>query len=135
MNRAYAVLDVKSVDEESASSRGIATTPSRRSVGRYRRERSAPNSRIRCRCCGSTIRQAGRHVIRDKVTKDGIDVRSAVRQVDEPGTLKDRIDEAWQSVKLGWCAAYRSASAPSRLRGWKTYGIRFMKSEVARAQR
>lgn len=35
-----------------------------------------------------------------KPTKDGIPFEAEVAVVDEPGTLKDRVDEAWQSIKL-----------------------------------
>src|SRR5688572_33058724 len=44
------------------------------------------------------------------VTKAGIKIRARVSKVDEPGRLKDRLDEAWQSIKhklvrglsIGW---------------------------------
>jgi len=34
-------------------------------------------------------------------TEDGIPFKAQIEDIDEPGALKDRLDEAWQSVKLG----------------------------------
>ena len=36
-----------------------------------------------------------------KVTDAGIEITATIAKIDEPGTLKDRIDEAWQSIKSG----------------------------------
>ena len=38
-------------------------------------------------------------VFQAEATATGITVRAQVERVDEPGTLKDRLDEAWQAVK------------------------------------
>ena len=37
----------------------------------------------------------------DKPTKAGIEFEAQLPTVEEPGALKDRVDEAWQSIKLG----------------------------------
>src|SRR5688572_18694281 len=39
-------------------------------------------------------------VFEAKPQKDGIYIRARVSKVNEPGRLKDRLDEAWQSIKL-----------------------------------
>src|SRR5215471_289232 len=65
-------------------------------------------------------------------TVDGIDFEAKLAQVTEPGTLKDRVDEAWHSI----------TSSPPVLRGVSigfkpieyafikdTGGIRYIKSE------
>lgn len=36
-----------------------------------------------------------------KVTDAGIEITAKIAKIDEDGTLKDRIDEAWQSIKSG----------------------------------
>src|SRR4030095_3576601 len=38
-------------------------------------------------------------VISAKVGKDGIRIKARIASVDEPGRLKDRLDEGWQSIK------------------------------------
>src|SRR5690606_2459576 len=40
-------------------------------------------------------------VTKAKVTANGIEFEAEIAKVDEPGRLKDRVDEAWQSVKAG----------------------------------
>ncbi len=40
------------------------------------------------------------HVTKLKKTKDGIEFTATIAKSDEPGTLKDRLDEAWQSIKM-----------------------------------
>jgi HK97 family phage prohead protease len=40
------------------------------------------------------------HVIAAKATKTGIAIKAKILTLDEPGTLKDRLDLAWQSIKL-----------------------------------
>lgn len=102
IGRAYSLLTLKAVDEANGRRilTGMATTPS---VDRV----------------GDTINPLGvkfaaqmpflwqhRHdqpigwVKFGKPTKDGIPFEAEVAVVDEPGTLKDRVDEAWQSIKL-----------------------------------
>lgn len=36
-----------------------------------------------------------------RVTDEGIEIKARLAKVDEPGRLKDRLDEAWQSLKAG----------------------------------
>ena len=36
-----------------------------------------------------------------KITDAGIEITAKIAKIDEDGTLKDRIDEAWQSIKSG----------------------------------
>lgn len=40
-------------------------------------------------------------VIQATVTDKGIEIVAKIAKIDERGTLKDRIDEAWQSIKSG----------------------------------
>lgn len=40
-------------------------------------------------------------VIEAKVTDAGIEITAKIAKIDEDGTLKNRIDEAWQSIKSG----------------------------------
>lgn len=41
------------------------------------------------------------HVTRAKVTRDGIEVRVQLAKTDTPGELKNLLDRAWESIKLG----------------------------------
>ena len=128
MNRAYALLEVKTVDEDKRIITGIATTPS---VDRQDdivesdgAEFKLPLPLLWQHNSDMPIGQ----VIRAKVTKAGIEVTAQFAKSDEPGTLKDRLDEAWQSVKLGLVRGLSigfKAVETARIEG--TYGVRFLK--------
>jgi HK97 family phage prohead protease len=64
-----------------------------------------------------------------KPTKDGIPFKARLARIDEPGVLKDRLDEAWQSIKLGLVRAVSigfRALEYSRMEGG---GLRFLEWE------
>jgi HK97 family phage prohead protease len=61
-------------------------------------------------------------------TKTGIPVTIQLAKMDEPGTLKDRLDEAWQSIKLGLVRGLSIGFAPVEYSYLEdTGGIRFTK--------
>lgn len=63
-----------------------------------------------------------------KVTPKGIEVDCEVASVEEPGALKDRLDEAWQSMKSGLVAALSIGFKPlESSRIGETYAYRYMK--------
>lgn len=105
MNRAYSVLHVRSVDEDARVIRGIATTPSTDRMSDIVEPLGAKYA--------ETIPLLWQHnatkpvgLVRfDKASKDGITFEASLPKIDEPGALKDRVDEAWQSVKLGLVSA------------------------------
>ena len=62
----------------------------------------APSSRCRSRCSGNTtVHEPIGEVLAATVTPAGIHIRARFAQVPEPGRLRDRLEEAWQSVKAG----------------------------------
>ena len=67
-----------------------------------------------------------------KPTKDGIPFTATIAKVDDPGSLKSRVDEAWQSIKAGLIQAvsigFRAADDGVEL--LKTGGLKFTKFEV-----
>ena len=101
MNRAYSLIDIKSVKEDERVIEGIASTPSDRSRRRHRRVdgRQVQSADAAAVACTSTMQPIG-HVEFAKPTKTGIPFKARIAKSDEPGTLKDRLDEAWQSIKL-----------------------------------
>jgi hypothetical protein len=40
-------------------------------------------------------------MLRSPVTDAGIEIEAQIKKIPEPGKLKDRVDEAWQSIKYG----------------------------------
>lgn len=131
MSRAYSVLTVKAVDEEQRIITGTATTPTPDRMGDiveplgvtfakdgvpllWQHRSSEPVGRVKF----------------SKPTKDGVEFTAKLPKVEEPGRLKDRVDEAWQSVKLrlvrGVSIGFRAIEYAFMDDG----GIRFIASEI-----
>jgi HK97 family phage prohead protease len=101
MNRAYSLLTIKRVSEDERIIEGIATTPEPDRMGDVVEPAGAEFDLPLPLLMHHDSRQPVGHVLDAKVTTDGINVTARIMQMDEPGTLKDRLDEAWQSVKSG----------------------------------
>lgn len=125
-NRAYALLDVKSVDEDKRVLRGIATTPSVDRMGDVVEPDGAEFKLPIPFLWQHDSNQPIGHVTKAKVTKSGIDVEVRILKSDEPGTLKDRLDEAWQSIKLGLVRGLSIGFAGTEVARIDT-GYRFLK--------
>jgi HK97 family phage prohead protease len=129
-NRAYSVLTVKSVDEEKRIIRGVATTPTVDRVGDiidplgvkfdnplpllWQHEHDKPIGSVKF----------------DKPTKAGINFEAEIASTDEPGTLKDRLDEAWQSIKMGLVRAVSIGFRAIEYAFMDSGGVRFVETEV-----
>lgn len=132
MDRAYSILNVKGYDDEQRIIRGIATTPEPDRVGDivvsegvqfknpmpllWQHQHDKPVGTVRF----------------SKPTAKGVEFEAQLPKIDEPGALRDRVDEAWQSVKAGLVTAvsigFRSLDgAVERL---KEGGVKFLKTEV-----
>src|SRR5262245_16582191 len=134
MNRAYSLLTVKAVNEDERVITGTATTPSVDRMGdiieplgvKFRNplplllfhQHDAPVGTVKF----------------SKATKDGIEFEAKLPKIAEPGTLKDRVDEAWQSVRakliravsIGFRALDPFEETVERIKGG---GLRFLKTE------
>lgn len=100
-NRAYSVFTVKEADDESRIISGIATTPTPDRMGDIVEPKGAVFKLPLPLLWQHDSRKPVGHVIDAKVGDDGITVRAQLAKIDEPGPLKERIDEAWQSMKSG----------------------------------
>ena len=132
MDRAYSILTVKAVDDEKRVIRGIATTPETDRQG----DIVVPEG-VKFRNPMPLLwqHQADKPVGTvkfDKPTKAGIEFEATLPFIEEAGTLKDRVDEAWQSVKAKLVSAvsigFRVLDGEYEI--MKTGGLRFMKTEV-----
>jgi HK97 family phage prohead protease len=63
------------------------------------------------------------------VTENGIEITAKIVQIDELGALKDRIDEAWQSIKSGLVKCLSIGFRPIEYNYLENYGIHFLKWE------
>lgn len=128
--RAYSALEIKSVSEDKRIIRGVATTPAVDRVGDiveplgvefknplpllWQHQHDKPVGTVRF----------------DRPTRDGITFEAELPQIAEAGTLRDRIEEAWQSIKAGLVRAVSIGFRPIEYAFMDEGGIRFIKSEV-----
>lgn len=130
MNRAFSLLTVKAVEDDKRIIRGVATTPETDRVGDiveplgvsfknpmpllWQHEHDKPIGTVKF----------------DKPTKDGITFEAELPTIDEPGALRDRIEEAWQSIKAGLVRAVSIGFRAVEYAWMDDGGIRFIKTEV-----
>lgn len=101
LNRAYSLIEIKAIDEDKRIIEGIATTPTADRIGDIVESEGAEfDLPIPFLWQHMTSQPIG-HVTHAKVTKKGIEVKVELASIDEPGKLKERLDEAWQSIKTG----------------------------------
>lgn len=130
MDRAYSVLEVKAVDDDQRVIRGTATTPTPDRMGDIVEPLGVRFKNPMPLLWQHRTDQPIGTVKFNKPTKDGIDFEARMPKVDEPGALKDRIDEAWQSVKLGLVRAVSIGFSAIEMAFLKEGGVHFLESEV-----
>lgn len=128
--RAYSYLTIKAVNEEKRIIRGIATTPAVDRVGDIVEPLGVkfnnPMPFLWQHDAGKPIGT----VKFDKPTKDGITFEAELPTLDEAGRLKDRVDEAWHSIKLGLVRAVSIGFRAIEYSFIENGGIRFAETEV-----
>lgn len=129
-NRAYAVLQIKSVAEDKRVIKGIATTPSTDRMGDIVEPMGVSFKNPMPLLWQHQHDKPVGFVKFDKPTKDGITFEAELPQIAEAGTLRDRIEEAWQSVKTGLVSAVSIGFRAVEYAFLDEGGIRFIKSDV-----
>ncbi|MFG5862717.1 phage major capsid protein [Metapseudomonas sp. CR1201] len=130
MNRAYSVLTVKALDDGQRVITGVATTPNPDRVGdiieplgvEYKNPLPLLWQHDHDKPVGT--------VTFDKPTAKGITFTAQLADVQEEGKLKERIDEAWQSLKAGLVRGVSIGFRPIEYSWMDDGGIRFLQSEV-----
>lgn len=132
MNRAYSLLTVKGLDTERRVFTGTATTPEPDRIGDIveplgvRFKNPLPLLLFHAHSLPvGTVKLS-------KPTEDGIEFEATLPNITEPGNLKSRVDEAWESIKHG---LIRGVSIGFRalddgIETLKTGGLRFTRTEV-----
>lgn len=100
IKRAYSLIEIKAVNEDERIIEGIATTPATDRMEDIVEPMGAEFELPLPFLWQHDSYQPIGHVIWAKPQKDGIPFKAQIVQSNEPGTLKDRLDEAWQSLKL-----------------------------------
>ena len=128
--RAYSFLTIKGVNEEKRIIRGVATTPSPDRVGDIVEPLGVKFTNPMPFLWQHDHKKPIGTVKFDTPTADGINFEAEIPIIDEPGALKDRIDEAWQSIKIGLVRAVSIGFRALEYAWMDDDGIRFIKSEV-----
>src|SRR5688572_21976485 len=127
IHRAYSVLDLKQVDEEKREFEGWATTPETDRMGDIVEPAGVEFKLPLPLLWQHNSREPIGHVVSAKVSKDGIFVRAKIANIAEAGKLKDRLDEAWQSIKSGLVRGLSIGFRSLEDANIKdTFGIRFL---------
>lgn len=131
MPRAYALLQVKSVDDDRREISGIATTPKADRTGDIVEPLGVKFRNPLPLLLHHDKTQPVGFAQFKRPTADGVAFTAHIASIDEPGTLKDRLDTAWQSIKAGLLPGvsigYLATEPPTLI---KTGGLRFTKTEV-----
>lgn len=130
MTQAYSILTVKAVDEDKRVIRGVATTPGVDRVGdiveplgvTFKNPLPFLWQHMHDKPIGT--------VKFDTPTADGINFEAELPTIAEEGPLRDRIEEAWQSIKSGLVRAVSIGFRAVEYAWMDDGGIRFIKTEV-----
>jgi HK97 family phage prohead protease len=101
MRRAYSTIQLKRIDGDAREFTGIASTPSTDMVGDIVEPTGAvykmPIPLLWQHDQGSPVGE----ISQVKVSASGIAVRGTIFKATESRTLMERLDEAWESIKIG----------------------------------
>lgn len=126
MKRAYAVLQIKAVDEGARKFSGVASTVGTDRMGDIVEPKGAQFKLPLPLLWQHDSRDPIGWVTRAKVTNDGIEIEGEIAKIEEPGRLQDRLTEAWQYIKnklvRGLSIGFNALES-ARIEG--TYGIHF----------
>jgi HK97 family phage prohead protease len=128
LNRAYSLLEIKGVDEDARVITGMASTPTPDRLQDVVESDGAQFKLPLPLLWQHDSRQPIGHVTHAKASKAGIEIVAKMARILEPGRLKDRLDEAWQSIKAGLVPGLSIGFKPIEHEFIaETKGIRFIK--------
>lgn len=132
MDRAYSLLEVKSVDETTRKIRGVASSPVPDRVGDIIEPLGAKFPK-EIPLLLHHRKETPVGVARLKKRSDGIDFEAELPIINDPGPVKDEVDRAWLSIvhKLikGVSIGFRVLDGAIELVK-ETGGMRFLKTEI-----
>lgn len=131
MNRAYSIWHVKAVDPEKRTITGVATTPEPDRMGDIIEPLGVQfKNPLPLLLFHDSKKPVGWTTFKTP-TKDGIDFEASLPIIEEAGTLRDRVEEAWQSVKSGLISGVSIGfRAIEEVFMKETMSFRFIKTEV-----
>lgn len=132
MNRGYSLLTVKSMDsgDEDFIVKGVATTPAPDREGDILEPLGMKFQNPLALLWQHRQSEPVGTVIFDTPTKDGITFTARLPRIKEAGKLRDRIEEAIQSIKSGIVRAVSVGFQAKEAERLQDGGFRILKSEV-----
>lgn len=132
LHRAYSVLTVRNFDPALRTLEGIASTPSPDRMGDIIESTGATFGASLPLLLFHDTRQPVGTVTLQAPTPDGIAFRATLPTVAAAGRLRDRIEEAWESVKAGLIRGVSIGFRPlaDGIEMLKGGGLRFTKIEI-----
>lgn len=130
LERAYSLLEIKSMDDDQRMITGIATTPTPDRVGDIVDPMGAKYAaEIPLLWMHKQDKPVGVASL-GKATKAGIPFRAVIAKVTEEGELKNLLDYAWQAVKAGLVRGTSIGFLPKKYDVLKTGGMHFLETEI-----
>lgn len=126
----YSVLEVKQIDDELRFLRGVATTPTPDRSGDIVEPLGVAFKNPLPLLWQHDARQPVGQAKLGRPTEEGISFEARIPKVTEPGKLKDRLDEVWQSLKAGLVRGVSIGFTALEASFLKDGGIHFIKTEV-----
>jgi len=99
LHKSFGSFEIKAVDDEKRTFEGIASTPNQDRSKDIMIPKGAKFQLPMPLLFHHDMRQPIGHVIEAKVTEQGIEVKLHIPEIKEAGRLKERVDEAYQSLK------------------------------------
>jgi HK97 family phage prohead protease len=128
LNRAYSLLTIKEADDDARQITGMATTPTPDRLEDVVEPEGAQFKLPLALLWQHNSEQPIGRVTHARVTKAGIEIIAKIARTVETGRLKDRLDEAWQSIKAGLVTGLSIGFKPLEHEYIKeTKGVRFTK--------
>jgi len=132
LDRAYSVLTIKSVQADQRVITGIATTPTPDRMGDILEPLGVTYTNPLPLLFHHDPTQPVGSVIFDTPTKHGITFTASLPLITEPGRVRDRVEEAWQSVKAGLIRGMSVGLQPLETKPMKSgRGLHILKSLIA----
>lgn len=131
LTRAYAVLEVRSVNDTTRVIGGIASTPEPDRMGDVVEPSGISFLNPVPLLLHHNMEKPVGTVTFQSPTADGLVFEATLPTIPEPGAVRDRVEEAWQSIKAGLFAGV-SIGFLSREKTFNkaTNGFRFLKTEI-----
>jgi HK97 family phage prohead protease len=101
IHRAYSTLEIKAAADDDQTFYGIASTPTLDSQGDVMIPEGAEYTLPLPLLWQHNAKEPVGHVTAARITDKGIEVTAKILRIKEAGRLKDRLDEAYQSIKYG----------------------------------